>query len=133
MTTFIKSNQLPDFLKPFSKKESKYKNKKYQASEVGIVFDSKREFERYCTLQLLLKSGLIKDLELQKKFLIQDGFTTKLGIKIRPIHYIADFYYYDNDLKSYVIEDCKGFRTKDYIIKSKLMMFKYPDCIFLES
>ena len=35
--------------------------------------------------------------------------------------YIADFVYTENGEK--VVEDTKGFRTKDYIIKRKLMLY----------
>jgi hypothetical protein len=39
----------------------------------------------------------------------------------RPCHYIADFTYMENG--NLVVEDTKGFRTKDYIIKRKLMLY----------
>jgi hypothetical protein len=39
----------------------------------------------------------------------------------RAVHYVADFVYKDNYKE--IVEDAKGFRTKDYIIKRKLMLF----------
>ena len=38
----------------------------------------------------------------------------------RAAHYIADFVYMEDGKK--VVEDTKGFRTKDYILKRKLML-----------
>ena len=38
--------------------------------------------------------------------------------------YIADFVYMDKDGQQ-VVEDTKGVRTKEYIIKRKLMLHRY--------
>lgn len=40
-----------------------------------------------------------------------------------PCRYIADFVYTDNATGSTVVEDTKGVRTKEYIIKRKLMLW----------
>lgn len=93
---------------------NKYKAKKTVVD--GITFDSKKESERYCELKLMEKAGLISDLELQPKFLLipkQKGE--------RAVYYIGDFLYQENGKT--VVEDVKGFRTKDYIIKRKLMLW----------
>jgi hypothetical protein len=47
----------------------------------------------------------------------------KVGTKVaeRPCSYVADFVYLENGLE--VVEDCKGMRTADYIIKRKLMLW----------
>ena len=45
------------------------------------------------------------------------------GKTIRAIDYIADFMYEEDGKR--VVEDVKGIRTKDYIIKSKLFIKKY--------
>ena len=42
----------------------------------------------------------------------------------RECAYMADFVYVDKNGQK-VIEDTKGVRTKDYIIKRKLMLFRY--------
>lgn len=42
----------------------------------------------------------------------------------RAVYYKADFDYLDKDGK-HVVEDTKGFRTKDYIIKRKLMLYRH--------
>ena len=51
---------------------NKYRNKKTQ---IGMyVFDSISESKRYKELALLEQAGQIKGLELQPKFLLQEGF-----------------------------------------------------------
>ena len=67
---------------------NKYRNEKVYLD--GIKFDSNRECQRYIELKTMLNAGLIKDLELQKRFILQDGYEM-LGKKIRPITYVADF------------------------------------------
>ena len=39
------------------------------------------------------------------------------------VKYVADFTYTDANTGYFVVEDVKGFRTKDYIIKRKLMLW----------
>lgn len=98
----------------------KYHNKKVIYDD--ILFDSKREMKRYEELKLLERAGMIKDLQRQVKFELQPSF--KIGKNtIRAIHYIADFVYYEKD--NMVVEDSKGFRTKDYILKAKMFAYKY--------
>lgn len=40
----------------------------------------------------------------------------------RPCRYIADFVYTDNETGETIVEDTKGVRTKEYVIKRKLML-----------
>lgn len=40
----------------------------------------------------------------------------------RPCRYVADFVYTDRATGQTVVEDTKGVRTKEYIIKRKLML-----------
>ena len=100
---------------------------KYNAKKTiidGITFDSKRESDRYCELKLLLRAGAITDLRLQVPFELQPAFTVNKK-KIRAIHYIADFMYKENGV--YVVEDAKGFKTKEYMLKRKLYAYIYKD------
>ena len=93
---------------------------KYRARKVtfdGITFDSKREANRFMELRLLLRAGEISDLELQKKYQL----IPKQG-KERAVHYVADFVYKDKTGKT-IVEDTKGMRTREYIIKRKLMLW----------
>lgn len=103
----------------------KYGNKKVEVD--GIKFDSKKEAKRYEELKLLERGGAILDLELQKSFqLLPAQYRIVNGKKKcveRAVIYKADFYYYDKEKKCFVCEDTKGFKTKDYIIKRKLMLY----------
>ena len=103
--------------------ESKYRSQKAEVD--GIVFDSKREANRYTELKLLEKAGKIKNLELQKEYMLIPKQTELVNGRMRVIEkectYKADFTY-EEDGKT-IVEDTKGFRTKDYIIKRKLMLY----------
>lgn len=121
----LKSN----FLKGMAETTSKYHSKK--AVIDGIKFDSKKEAERYIQLKLLEKAKLIKDLELQKSFELQPTFK-KNGKTYRKISYIADFYYFDIHLGKYIVEDVKGFKTKEYALKKKMFEYVYKDLELIE-
>lgn len=95
---------------------SKYHSRKTEVD--GIIFDSRKEASRYCELRLLLRAGDISDLQLQVPF----ELVPKCG-KNRAVKYIADFVY--NEFGTQRVEDCKGYRTKEYIIKKKLMLWRY--------
>lgn len=99
----------------------------------GVVYDSKKESKRALELEYLEKAGNIKNLERQKRFVLQEGFVNNEGKKIRPISYLADYYYEKDGQK--VVEDVKSpaTRTQVYMIKKKLFQFKYPDIKFVES
>lgn len=96
---------------------NKYHNRKVTTSD-GIVHDSKREASRWVELKLLERVGDITDLQRQVKFELipkQEGE--------RAVYYIADFVYTDLRTGKTVVEDTKGVRTKEYIIKRKLMLY----------
>jgi len=103
---------------------NKYHNIKTEID--GIKFDSKKEADRYVQLKILQKAGIIKNLELQPKYRLQDGFE-KNGVKYRPINYIADFRYFDNEKGHIRVEDVKGQKTDVYKLKKKLFEFRYPN------
>ena len=110
---------------------NKYNNLKSYRD--GIAFDSKREAIRYTQLKLLLEAGEISDLERQVKFVLiptqrePDIIGPRGGRKPgklieKECFYVADFVYTDNRTGEKVIEDTKGMRTPDYLIKRKLML-----------
>ena len=101
---------------------SKYHNKKVQVDM--YVFDSIAESRRYKELVLLERAGQIRDLELQPKFLLQEGFK-KNGKTYRPIYYVADFMYWGGN--KMIVEDVKGIETDVFKLKHKLFEHKYPD------
>ena len=104
--------------------KTKYHNKKTTIN--GITFDSKLEAKRYNELKLLEKANLIRDLILQPSFELQPTFK-KNGETIRAITYKADFQYYDIKKERIIVEDTKGMKTKDYILKKKLFEYIYKD------
>ena len=98
---------------------NKYYNKKTTID--GITFDSKIEAKRYKELKLMEQAGLIKDLVLQPQYELLKGFKRR-GKIYRKITYIADFAYFDNEKNRKVIEDVKGFETKDFKLKLKYFL-----------
>lgn len=127
---FVMNNFMNNFM---NKKYKKYNNK--SLSYNGETFDSKKEFNRWQELLLLQSAGYIKNIERQVHFeLIPNQYMqvektlksgkTKIENKLieRKCEYIADFVYEDKN-GNLVVEDTKGFRTKEYIIKRKLMLF----------
>ena len=101
--------------------KSKYHSRKINRD--GETFDSVKEYRRWCELKMLEKAGQITIIGRQVKFNLipsqKDSETNK--VIERACDYVADFVYWDG--KRYVVEDTKGFKTKDYIIKRKLMLW----------
>ena len=82
-------------------------------------------------LSLLARAGKIENLQMQVKFVLipaqyePDTIGKRGGVKRgklieRECSYVADFVYTEDG--KLVVEDTKGFKTKDYIIKRKLML-----------
>ena len=91
-----------------------------------IVFDSVLEMKYYRDVVLpKVESGEIKYFELQKKYILQEGFEHN-GKRVLPIIYIADFYIEYSNGKSVVI-DIKGCPDTTAKIKRKLFWYRYPD------
>lgn len=99
----------------------KYRNKKVTLG--NMTFDSKKEANRWVELAIMQKNGEITDLDTQVVFELipaqRDPVTKK--VLERAVHYVADFVYYKDGQK--VVEDTKGFKTPEYIIKRKLMLW----------
>ena len=108
---------------------NKYRNKKTTIN--GITFDSRLEGKRYKELKLLERANLIEELTLQPSFELQPSFK-KNGKTIRAITYKADFSYIDKEKNCLIVEDTKGMKTMDYLIKKKLFEYKFPDLTIRE-
>lgn len=100
---------------------SKYNAKKITVE--GIKFDSKKEYQRYCALRLLEKSGKIHALQRQVKYELIPAHRKHDGKLERACSYVADFQYEERG--KLVVEDTKGYRTEVYKIKRKLMLDRY--------
>lgn len=109
---------------------SKYHSKKITID--GNTFDSRKEYRRFCELSLLQRAGAITDLRRQVEFELipaqrePDTIGVRGGVKKgktieHKVSYIADFTYKENG--QLVVEDTKGYPTKDFIIKRKLLLW----------
>lgn len=108
--------------------KNKYKNSKVVID--GIRFDSKKEAGRYIVLKSLEKDGKIFGLRRQVKYLliptqyeVPDEKKKKRKVLERECSYYADFVYYKDG--KIIVEDTKGVKTPEYIIKRKLMLYVY--------
>jgi len=108
----------------------KYRNK--PTTYKGIKFDSILECDRYKQLELLERAGEIRDLQTQPKFILQDKFE-RGDRKIRAITYKGDFYYYDCKIQRIVCEEIKGFETRDYKLRKKMFLKRFPNIVFFQN
>lgn len=119
-----------------------WKSNKYGAHKTecgsGHIHDSLREACRCNELHLMLRAGMIKDLEIQKKYVLIPAIRESTGkvytkgpkkgqekpgkVVEQECAYYADFDYTTKDGR-HVVEDTKGMKTKEYIIKRKLMLW----------
>jgi hypothetical protein len=112
-----------------------YPRNKYHAKKVnilGIDFDSKKEGMRWLLLKDMEAHGEISNLQRQVPFellpAIYEDVTVHLKtkdkierrLKQRSVNYIADFTY-TKDGKQ-IVEDTKGLRLPEYILKKKMML-----------
>lgn len=103
---------------------TKYNNVRYGG------YDSKKEYRRAQELELLQRKGLISGLQKQVSFELipsqrEDPNNPKSKVLERSVKYIADFQYLRERDGVLIVEDAKGMRTKEYIIKRKLMLHVY--------
>lgn len=107
----------------------------------GQVYASILEYRRGQQLMLLQRAGEISNLRRQVSYELipaQREPSTRVYKKGKnkgqPVlgkvieqatDYVADYVYTDNKTGETVVEDTKGVRTKDYVIKRKLMLWRY--------
>lgn len=104
---------------------SKYKNKKTPCLN-GHVHDSAKEARRCNDLHLLERGKVITELQTQVSFELIPKQPDE-----RKCEYKADFVYKENG--QIIVEDTKGMKTKEYLIKRKLFKYKYPQYKFIET
>ena len=95
-----------------AKKKAKYRSEKVLVDQ--ITFHSKREARRWKKLRLMQQAGVIRALERQVPFELNEG--GKFSYVYR-----ADFVYIDVETGMLYVEDSKGCRTREYLKKRKLM------------
>lgn len=116
----------------------KYGNRKTRTFD-GILHDSRKEAARWQQLTMLERAGVIYDLKRQVQFVLipdqreqstdvyqkgpRKGQPKEGKLLERKVVYVADFVYTDTKTGEKVVEDTKGVKTKDYIIKRKAMLF----------
>lgn len=111
MFTSEQMKSFPPQFAPPNSKPRKYRNKPTVVD--GIRFDSKAEAKRYGELKMLKQAGEVLWFARQVSFDLPGG-----------IRYVADFvvcWRAENCLHYTTVEDVKGFRTKEYVMKKKLM------------
>lgn len=72
---------------------------------------------------LLERAGAIQNLRRQVKYELIPSQRIAGKVVERACTYTADFVYQENGQD--VVEDTKGFKTPEYIIKRKLMLWRY--------
>lgn len=113
------------------KKENKYHAEKCEYN--GEVFDSRKEMDRYIQLKLLERCGQVSNIRRQVKYELipaqreedkigKRGGVLKGNVIEKSVVYRADFVYTDRNGDE-IVEDVKGIRTKEYILKRKLMLY----------
>lgn len=111
-------------------KMRKYRSRKKEVD--GYMFDSCAEAEFYTRLIFERNAGLVADLELQPRFLLQEGFRGENGKWNRPIEYVADFQFLrilpDHLGDQTIVVDVKsaGTMTPLFRLKHKLFRKRYP-------
>lgn len=129
----VKTNKKPIAKKKIDTDINRPKDK-YNAVKTeinGIVFDSKKEANYYSYLLALKEQGEIDNIKMQVEYLLQPAFTRENGEKVKNIKYYADFVVTYKNGKVEVI-DVKGRRTKEYSIKRKMLLDRYPNINFKE-
>jgi hypothetical protein len=124
----------------YQQKTSKYKNVKVWASDGCPIhadptrtaderMDSKAEWRRFQELQCLERAGQISNLQRQPEFQLVPAVTWRQKT-LRALKYKADFQYDERGQR--IVEDVKGKRTKEYVIKRHLFLLAHPEIEFRE-
>ena len=100
---------------------NKFKN--HRVKNILGSFDSKLEYKHFLLLKAKEQKGEITTLKRQVRI--------KLGrSKACKVYYIADFVYYDNIEKIWVVMDSKGVATDTFKVKLKWLLDSYSNFKF---
>jgi len=100
-----------------------FKKHKYHAQKTN-GYDSKKEAKRADVLKMMLKQGIISELQEQVPYVLCESqygidYKNKVMCLRREMKYIADFVYVKDGIC--IVEDSKGFKTPEYKRKKRLM------------
>lgn len=113
-----------------SKRGNKYYAKKSECHH-GHTHDSIKEAKRCNELHLLQMAGEISHLQVQPQFwFVIDGRQIKHD-NGRRVGMKPDFQYFKGDQN--IVEDCKGFRTSDYVLRKAIFKALFPFITFVET
>ena len=115
-------NQLKEILMQQAR-ETKYRSQKITVD--GITFDSVKEANRYQELRMLERAGEIRDLQRQVPFVVIPTQRDENGKLIeKEVRYVADFTYIEKGKLTRTVEDVKGMRTREYVLKRKMLLWR---------
>lgn len=97
----------------------RFRQSKYGAVRTG-GYASKGEAARADELRMLQAGGAISDLREQVPVVVSPDGCERITL-------VVDFVYVEDGRE--VIEDFKGVRTRDFVIKWKLLKWKRPDAV----
>lgn len=112
-----------------AKRGNKFKAKRTPCHH-GHVHASKKEAGRCNDLHMLQRAGAISELEQQPVYRFTvDGRAVMVGK--RQLKFTPDFRYIENG--KVIVDDSKGMRTRDYIVRAAFFRAFHPDIILRES
>lgn len=104
-------------------RETKYRSQKITVD--GIAFDSVKEANRWQELRMLERAGEIRDLQRQVPFVVIPTQRDENGKLIeKEVRYVADFTYIEKGKLTRTVEDVKGMRTREYVLKRKMLLWR---------
>lgn len=114
------------------RKKHKYGAKKSECHH-GHTHDSIKEAKRCNELHLLERAGEISHLQVHPQFwfVLPDGRQIKHE-NGRRVGMKPDFRYSEGLLRD-TVEDVKGFKTADYVLRKAIFKALFPDINFVES
>ena len=102
----------------------KHRNRSKKFEWNGEVFTSNKEFDRYQELLCLQGAGKIRNLERRVELPLLPSQRDENGYVIeRAVGIVVDFTYFDIEQDRTILEDAKEYRSKEYILKRKMMLY----------
>lgn len=113
------------------KRPNKYGAKKADC-QYGHRHDSIREAKRCNELHLLLRAGEIERLEFQPQYWFEINGRQIKHDNGRRVGFKPDFRYWDRHSGKQIVEDAKGFTTRDYPLRAAIFRALHPELVLRE-